>query len=270
VVIALGTITLALRRASPGSDLPQMSRSTVACLTALLLCIGWSTVGAQAAEGLAVSPLVLEETPGLVTIRNGAGTPARLTVVLEDFDQAVDGSNHFFPLGTRPSSCAPRARFEGAPALLAPGATAQVRVTVDPGPLCWGVLMIEGSRDERRGNRVAVKFYHVPAGGTHAAEITGLQLSERGRGIRVSVRSLGSAPARPSGRVEFRDASGGVVGSAEVSDFGLHPGADRFVVVPIPEEVQAGRYVVLAVLDLGTGDLVAAQAVVDLPAVTSP
>jgi hypothetical protein len=228
---------------------------------------GALAVSSSLSAQFAVAPLLLAESSGVVTIHNGEAVPARLRLSLQDFEQNPDGSNAFFPLGSRPLSCAGRARFADAPAVLAPGTVAKVRVEVEPGALCWGVLMVEASRDERPGNKVAVKFYNVPEGATRAAEIERLDVVRAGNrlAVRLEVRGLGTAPVRPFGRVEFRDESGAVVASVEVPDFGLHPGAQRYVAVPTPESLPFGRYVVLAVLDAGGPDLVAAQAVLHFP-----
>lgn len=216
-------------------------------------------------RGLAVTPLLLDELPGVVTIENGEGVPARLRAWLADFEQEASGSNRFLPFGSAASTCAGRARLDTVPAVIPAGGSVRVRVDVTAGPLCWGVVMVEASKDARPGNRVAVKFYHVPAGLTRDAAIAGLSVDRtRGRAVRMVVRSRGTAPVRPFGRVEFRNESGAIVASADVPDFGLHPGAERHVFVAVPANLPPGRYVVLAVLDAGAPDFVAAQAVLEI------
>jgi hypothetical protein len=217
--------------------------------------------------GLGVTPLLLAELPGVVTVHNGEAVPALLRVSLQDFEQEPDGANRFLPLGASASSCGARAHLGPVPSVLPAGGSITIKLDVDAGPVCWGAVMVEASMDARPGNRVAVKYFQVPAGATRAGEISGLAAitDGGGRGIRVSVRSRGTAPVRAFGRLEFRDERGQVLASAEITDFGLSPGADRHVVVPVPAGLAGGSYVVLAVLDVGAPDLVAAQAVVAVP-----
>jgi hypothetical protein len=249
---------------------PNVSTNPRGPFALLALLLALASPGATAAQtgvprGLAVTPLLLDQLPGVMTIENGETVPARLRAWLADFEQDADGSNRFLPLGSTGSTCGGRARLDTVPAVVAPGGSVRVRVDVTPGPLCWGVVMVEASKDARPGNRVAVKFYHVPAGLTRDAAIVALTGDEsRGRAVRMVVRSRGSAPVRPFGRMEFRDEAGRIVATSEVPDFGLHPGAERHVRVPVPDSLPAGRYVVLAVLDAGAADFFAAQAVLEL------
>jgi len=217
--------------------------------------------------GLAVTPLLLDTLPGGVTVYNGESVPARLRVSLQDFEQAPDGSNRFLPLGTGHSTCGGRADLGVVPDVIAPGATVSIRVDVAAGPLCWGAVMVEASKDARPGNRVAVKYFYVPRGLTRAAEIVGLATGSIGvgRGLRIAVHSRGTAPVRAFGRVEFRDDTGSVVATSDVPEFGLLPGGERQVSVAVPSQLPGGRYVVLVILDVGAEDFVAAQAVLAIP-----
>ena len=222
--------------------------------------------GALSAQ-ISVSPLVLEEVPGAFRIGNDGTAPVRIVVELLDFEQSPDGAQQYLPQGQGSHTCGTRTRVADPPTVVSAQSQIRLGLEVAPGALCWGAVRIgftTGAGAPRHW--VIGKYYAVPAGGTRSAEITAITAETReGRaGLRLSVRSNGTDPVRPRGRVELRSEEGAVVATIAVDKFGVHPGSERYHWVALPEGVRPGEYIAFTVLDIGAPDPIAAQAIVSV------
>lgn len=218
---------------------------------------------------LSVSPLVLPPNGGDVTVTNGHPFPIRVGLTLADFEQDGDGGNHVSPLGTTTSSCSGRVTAEPLFTQLSAREQRVVRVAIRPDSVpCWTMLIVEGSRTSAPGGSIGVKAYDAGSKSVAGAEVAALDATPAGN-LAIVLRNYGTRPLRVNGLVEIRGASGAVVATVPVPEFGAHPGVSRRLELAVPSGLPRGRYVVLAVLDAGLAELVAGQRLMDLGS-TSP
>lgn len=216
-----------------------------------------------------VSPLVVEASPGIITVANGGAQPLRLLVEAADFDQDAGGRVLFGPLGRSRHSCGERLRVSEAPTQAPARSEIRLSVTVAAGSdPCWGAVLIQLSTGLAPGARVGVQVYAIPAGAARSARVTAIDLV--GDTLRAELANDGPTPLRPHGRIEVRTPQGETVATQAVPAFGLHPGVRRTVAVPLSPRPAAGPYVVLAVFDIGLPDYVAGEARIELPPARSP
>jgi hypothetical protein len=239
-------------------------------LITILLAHTASSLSPIAASAQAfVSPLVVESPPAAITVANSGTDPLRLSVSLGDFDQDSAGLSSFTAVGHSPHSCGSRLRVSEAPTQIAPRSEIRLSVTLAPGDTCWGAVLVHVSTGLTPGARIAVKVYSIPSGAVRSADVAGIAV--RRDSLRVEIVNTGPTPMRPRGRIELRTADGTAVWSSRIQEFGLHPGVRRSLDVPIVPRVPAGRYVALAVFDIGLPDLIAGEARVELkPSPSTP
>jgi hypothetical protein len=138
-----------------------------------------------------------------------------------------------------------------------------VAVRVDPGEkACWSAVLLRVSDAGGRGGVFVIKLYGISVGAVPAMEVVGLSVSPNE--MSLELLNSGQVPARPRGRLEFRNAHGDVVAAQEIPAFGVHPGVRRVVRLPVSVALEPGTYVALAILDGGGPDLVAGQTMVSV------
>jgi hypothetical protein len=227
------------------------------------ILIGTAALARGASAQLSVSPLVLPPNGGEVTVTNDHPFPIRVGLTLADFEQNGEGGNRVSPLGSSPNSCSGRVSAEPRFTQLAAGEHRVVRVAIRPDSLpCWTMLLVEGSRTAAPGGSIGVKAYDAGSKSFAAAEVVALDVTPAG--LALVLQNQGTRPLRANGVVEFRDASGAVMATVRVPDFGAHPGVSRRLELALPPDLPPGRYVVLAVLDAGLPELLAGQRLIDL------
>jgi hypothetical protein len=144
-----------------------MNRAFV-CLASVLATYALTArpLGAQAF----VSPLVVETSPGIITVANGGAQPLRLLVEAADFDQDAGGRVLFGPLGRSRHTCGERLRVSEAPTQVSASSEIRLSVTVAAGAdACWGAVLIQLSTGLAPGARVGVQVYAIPAGAARSA-----------------------------------------------------------------------------------------------------
>ncbi|HEU4559429.1 MAG TPA: hypothetical protein VFS20_16340 [Longimicrobium sp.] len=210
-----------------------------------------------------VAPLVVERSPTPITIANAGAEPMRVAVQIADFDQDGAGVTTFRDVGQSSHSCGERMRVTTPPTQIAARSEIRLLVTVEAGERpCWGAVLVRLSHGLAAGARIGVKVYSSPAGAPRSAEVARIAFERDS--VRAVVVNTGPTPLRPRGRIELRSPAGAVLATFDVAAFGLHPGIRRTVSVPAGS-LPAGRYVALAVFDVGNPDLIAGEAVVDVP-----
>jgi P pilus assembly chaperone PapD len=253
----------------------------------------WTAVPPFARAQLAVNRMELVLEPGttasrvgLFTVRNNGAVPVQATVLLNDWDRDDTGENRFYPVGTGPRSCAKVLTISPAAVRLEPGAAQEIRVALDSaapgmaGPsasACWSVAFVETSlppsmnaaRTVNYMVRTGVKVYVIPSGATLAGEITDMVVRARGaatagqpldsaQSVELTFHNTGTRHAVARGTLELRRADNSVAAKIPVSELYVLPSARRRVTVALPR-LPAGRYVMLAILDVGGDELAAAQ-----------
>ena len=208
--------------------------SLVIALVLTLTLSGWNVAHAQRAVEVTPAVLLHEAPAGgqadaVFTVTNPMDVPIRVRVYLADWHYLGDGSPNYLAGGTLPRSLAPFTTFNPAEVLLEPGASSEVRYTVElpedvnPGSY-WGVLFLEAEEpDPEPGFELArfnVRVGHVvyvnvpplePAG--MIGGIFGEPPSAPDDAYTLSIEYLnsGNAVQRLDGYVELRDGNGEVL-----------------------------------------------------------
>jgi P pilus assembly chaperone PapD len=213
----------------------------------------------------------------VIGVRNESGKPVQALVRLEDWDRSADGSNQWYPYGTRAGggSCGKALSIFPQSMRLDAGASQSVRVVLDseyaPTGECWAAAVVETVQPaERQGQRVAyvlrtaVKIYVQPPGLRADGEIAGIRLvadsSEKGKpapGIEVAFANTGSRHVVAEGVLEVRRPDNAIVTRVPLPNVYALPGARQAVRVPMPD-LPPGNYVFLATMDYGGPDIAAA------------
>lgn len=225
----------------------------------VVLAFGAVSASAQ----ITVSPIVSEQPNETITIANSGASALRLEATIGDFEQYGDGSHRILSPGESPHGCGSRLHLGSVPTQVGPEREVRIAVRVDPGAeACWSAILLRVSDGAGRGGMFVIKLYGIPAGATPEAEVTGLSVTPAE--MRLEVRNAGSVPVRPRGRLEFRTVDGAVVAAQEIPAFGVHPGVQRVLRLPVSVALEPGLYVALAILDVGGADLVAGQTTVSV------
>jgi hypothetical protein len=241
-------------------------------IAAAALLVTFAAAAPVAAQ-VAVYPAVVNlnpsagvETVTSVFVRNEGATMREFRFEIQDFDQDSVGIPRFMTLGEHAQSCSDRIAVYPAAATLAPGETQELRLSVTgAATVCWAALFAEARSAVASGivarQQVGVRINVVPPRAVLDGEITRLEVDMRGEpALQLWFRNTGSAPVRPAGLLEVRDAAGTVVASADVAAFSVLPGQTRRVAVPFTHTLAAGRYTAVPVLDFGGDYLAGGQA----------
>ena len=234
------------------------------------------------------------------SVTNKGSTVAQAVIRMQDWDRDSVGGNRFFPLGSTPGACARPLAVDPAGARLEPGASQDVRVSLDstlvPAKECWTVVFVESAMlvtqpGGRRVNyviRTGVKVYVVPAGAVLAGEVSDMRIMPHVAPALDTAAVRRASPSQPrpqsgppaadsarqdlvmvfantgtrhidaTGSVELRRADNSSAARIPLVPLHVLPGASERVTIPLPN-LPAGRYVALAVIDFGGGELAAGQ-----------
>ena len=276
--------------------------SLVAPTFVITLCVSPRPASAQLAVDridLVLDPASAAGRHASFSVTNKGTTVAQAVIRMQDWDRDSVGGNRFFPLGSTPGACARTLAVDPAGARLEPGATQDVRISLDstfaPARECWTVVFVESAMlvtqpGGRRVNyviRTGVKVYVVPAGAVLAGEVSDMRIMPHIAPVTdtAAVRRAASQPRPQSapapadsarrelvmvfantgtrhidatGSVELRRADNSSAARIPLVPLHVLPGASERVTIPLPN-LPAGRYVALAVIDFGGGELAAGQ-----------
>lgn len=207
-----------------------------------------------------------------VYVRNISDDEIRVRIYASDFDVDSLGNHRFYPSGTLAShSCASRLSTIPQALRIPAGETQSGEVQLERGDrFCWSVVFVETMSNQgmvRVGNRVGVKVYGIPAAIQKNADIVGtsVQISGKESAVRLKVRNTGDAYFRASGKVEVRSAAGDLIDSLAVDPFGVLPGADRILTIPMQKTLKAGEYLAIPILDFGGDHFAGARTTFTVP-----
>jgi P pilus assembly chaperone PapD len=210
-----------------------------------------------------------------IGVRNESDRAVQALVRLEDWDRAEDGSNRWYPYGTRAGkgSCGQALSIFPQALRLEPGAEQAIRVVLDsaktPTGECWAAAVVETVQPaERSGQRItyvvrtAVKIYVQPAGLRADGEIPSLRISGdslpgQDKAIEVLFSNTGTRHVVTEGAIEIRQADNKLVSRVPLPPVYALPGAQHTVSIPMPK-LPPGHYVFLATMDYGGADIAAA------------
>ncbi len=158
--------------------------------------------------------------------------------------------------------------------------TFSIQVPQDAEGTYWGVIFVEGSPrpEEREGatvlaiERFGVKIYEtVPGTEVLSGEIKQVgKIGNHPLSFEILFENTGNVQLRPSGRVDITGRTGDVVKILPMEKFYVLPGASRQVeVIDQGDSLSPGRYLALAVLDIGNPEyLLASQLVFEVQEVS--
>ena len=225
--------------------------------------------GANAAQSL----------PQSFRINNVSDAAVQVTIRLADWDRSLTGENRYYEPGSQPNSCAAALTVFPMTLRIEAGRAEDVNVSVAAANApCHSLLFVEmppppatvrSGANMTYNLRYGIKVYHEPAlapsGEILDATVqTVVRDTLRADTLQATFRNTGLVQAIARGHVEVRREDDSVVARVPVADFPVLGGALRRVAVALPR-LDTGRYAVILLLDLGTEELLAAQALLDVP-----
>jgi hypothetical protein len=267
----------------PRPRVRMMSTMIRSCVVALLLAVG----AAQAAD-IGISPARLELTarPGdtvgaAVTVLKNAGAEQQVATEVNDWTLDPMGEVSYREPGSVDHSASAWLDLDNPEFLLAAGSAQQevrIDLTLPDDPSLSGtyhtVVFFSVVTPPADGvgpvgvtttTRVGLTVYVTIAGTEQpATEIVDFfDMSDRT--LSLVVANDGNTLFRLDGTIELRDENGDLVHALSVPKVPVMRGSERDVRVEIPEEVEPGFYVILALLDDGRGDLLVGELLLDVP-----
>ena len=220
------------------------------------------------------------ERDAVIGVRNEGEQTVQAVVRLEDWDRTSDGTNRWYPLGSRPHSCGNALSIFPLSMSLDPGAAQSIRVRVDSAVVqqseCWAAAVVETTRPAMQGGqrvtyvlRTAVKIYVQRQGLRTDGEITDLQTmaadtavrsdtADSAHDIELAFTNTGTRHVVAHGSVEIRRLDNTLAARLAIPDIYALPGACQVTKTRVPK-LAKGHYIVLALLDYGGDDISAAQ-----------
>src|SRR6185295_13741808 len=266
--------------------------------TVLALCAVGMVVSQRAHAQLLVDPLEVtmlaagtNRVSASFSLSNTSDKPVQATISRSDWDRAENADNRFLASGSSGTSCGAMLTVSPASVRIEPHTSRIIRLGAQPGAAltreCWDIVFVEEvpQRSTAKGNslqyifRTGVKVYVAPPGLTRDGAVEDMEVVDA-----VPVRAASTTPAKPAarrqiairfhntgamnlvakGRVEFRRLDNSLATQVAIEEFPTLPGATRRILVDVPNDLAAGDYVALALIDFGGAELVAGQ--IDLQA----
>lgn len=269
---------------------PHPARVHVRMMTAMirpwLVALLALTAVAHAADiGISPSRLELRARPGdtvstVITVLKTSGSDQQVATEIDDWTLDVAGEIAFREAGSLDHSASPWLTVDVPEFVLAPGSTQQeVRVEVavpadaslagtyhsvlfftvvaapeDTGPVGVttttrvGLIVYVTIEDTEQVEVELADFYDVD-------ETT----------LALVVANVGNTMVRVGGVVELRNEEGDLVRSLPLPQVPVMRDAEREVRLALPDDLEPGFYVALALVDDGRGDLLVGELLLDLP-----
>jgi P pilus assembly chaperone PapD len=213
----------------------------------------------------------------MILVTNDGTAPTRVKVSIQDWSLTKEGTPVFFKAGGHPYSCAEWIRINPVDFRLGSGQTKEARytITVPPGVSDGGyraAVMFEavpegapgekGRRLQVRGRIVAI-LYEVVGNPIVKGHVTRLRVEPRKGGLDffVSVQNVGSVHYRTRGTLTVKDSGGQKLFELEIPDAPVLPSSEREFKISYEKPVPKGKYSVLAILDIGTKELIGTETV---------
>jgi len=255
-------------------------------LTGLL--VGGLLSATPAAAQISIEQLELKFTVGRTAvapqsfrINNVGPSQVQVTVRTADWDRDENGENRYFGSGAQPGSCGSTLTVFPMTLSIPAGSSEDVRVSLPANATaCHSILFVETPPPPAQVNRngasitynlrYGIKVYvepDMPPSGelVEAALATGRDAAGVRHDTLVAVyRNTGAVQTVSQGHVEIRREDDSIAARLNIEDFPTLGGARRRFRVPLPT-LPAGRYAVIAFLEIGTDELLAAQTLLEIP-----
>ena len=228
------------------------------------------------------------------SLSNTSDNPVQATISRSDWDRVENGDNRFLAAGATGKSCGAMLTVSPLSVRIEPHSSRVVRLAVQPGAAltkeCWDIVFVEEvpQRAASKGNslqyifRTGVKVYVAPPGLSRDAAIEDMAIvdappakaasstpakpvsntsspSAAKRQVAIRFHNTGGMNLVAKGRLEFRRLDNSLATQVPIAEFPSLPGAIRRLLVDVPNDLAAGDYVVLALIDFGGAELVAGQ-----------
>jgi len=228
------------------------------------------------------------------SLSNTTDAPVQATISRSDWDRVENGDNRFLAAGSTGKSCGSMLSVSPLSVRIEPHSSRVVRLSVQTGAAltkeCWDIIFVEEvpQRASTKGNslqyifRTGVKVYVAPPGLPRDAAIEDMAIvdappakpgsstpakpvnnasspSAAKRQVAIRFHNTGGMNLVAKGRLEFRRLDNSLATQVPIAEFPSLPGATRRLLVDVPNDLAAGDYVVLALIDFGGAELVAGQ-----------
>ena len=211
------------------------------------------------------------------SVLTSAATEQAIEAAVSDWFLDVAGDITFLAPGTLPHSAASWLALESDAFVLEPASSREVRLQVTVPPDAEGThqamvfFTVVPPPTDTPGvgvtttTRVGLTLY-VTVSGTERSGSELVDLYRPDEAILAAVVvNTGNTVMRLGGAVEIRDEAGDVVRSLPVPDVPVLRGSEREVRFPLPDDLEPGFYVVLALIEDDRGGLLAGELTLEVP-----
>ena len=255
-------------------------------LTGLL--VGTLVAATPVAAQISIEQLELKFTLGSATpttqsfrINNVSNAPVQVTIRTSDWDRSETGENRYSDVGTDAGSCRDALTIFPMTLSIDAGRGEDVRVSLPASAIpCHSILFVEMPPPAAQANRngaaltynlrYGIKVYvepdAPPAGELTDAIIASGRTADGTRAdtLVATFRNTGLVQSIARGHIEIRREDDSIAQRIEVEEFPVLGGARRVIRTPLPV-IPAGRYAVILLLEIGTEEILAAQALLEIP-----
>ena len=212
-----------------------------------------------------------------VTVLTTAATEQRVATEISDWTLGVSGELTYLPAASLPISAAPWLAIESDEFLLTPGGSRSLRIEVTVPP-------------DAKGTHHAMVFFTVVPQATDAPGVGVTTTTRIGLTVYVTVTgterpgselvdlyqpdpttlaavvvNTGNTVMRLGGAIELRDEAGDVVHRLPVPDVPVLRESEREIRFDLPDDLEPGFYVVLALIEDDRGGLLAGELPIEVP-----
>ncbi len=212
-----------------------------------------------------------------VTVLTTAATEQQVRADLSDWTFDVSGELRFLPPATIPTSASGWIALESGDLILAPGETRDVRLEITVPEDAEGThhamvffTVVPPSSDAdgvgvTTTTRVGLTVYITVAGTERSgSELVDLYQPDPTT-LAAVVVNTGNTVMRLGGAIELRNEAGDVVHRLPVPDVPVLRESEREVRFDLPEDLEPGFYVVLALIEDDRGGLLAGELPIEIP-----
>lgn len=206
-----------------------------------------------------------------VTVQNQGTETLEVRVYLSDYDRLPGGDHTYVSFGEHPSTCSDRLEAFPDQLSLEPGEQGEIRLRMQPdSTTCWSMVFVErrvvGASGITTAQRIGVKVLAEGTDRSREGRVVSVAAdTAAGPAALVGFESQGTAALEVTGEIEIRDLSGEVVGVVQIDPFRVLPGRERRVRVELDGAgLEAGRYLMVAILDFDGDYLAGGQAMLEI------
>lgn len=260
-----------------------MHTSAIRTLAFSILTLLFASFAQASDIGLSPPRLTLTGSPGqtlteTIILVTDSAAPLQVSAEINDWTLDVDGNMTFLPANSLEHSAANWISLESTDFLLEPDSSRELRVSVTIPPDAEGgtyhdmvFFRVVPPESALSGvgvvttTRIGLTVYITVAGSERdSAEVVDFFQQDE-TSLTLAIVNTGNTIMRLGGSVELRDETGEVKYNVEVPNVPILRDSEREVLLPLPEEVDAGFYVALALIQDSRGELLVAELPISVP-----